>query len=92
MSKSEELQATIERLQKEIMEEPAFNMGSPVVVAQKQCRIFVAASQLAEISSKRLEKQTDTLILLARRLNWLTVALVFLGLLELGKFIVSLCQ
>ena len=90
MSKSEEIQATINQLRKEIGETNPHMYPTPAVIAKKQSEIFVLASQLTEISSQRLERQTDELVkqtdrlvdetILLRRFTkgvfWLTVVLV----------------
>lgn len=78
MCKSKELQDRIERLQNEmvdIVENRSFKMDSGVQVAKRQSEIFVAASQLGEISTRRIV-----------HLTWALVALTF-GLLIFTVFL-----
>jgi len=80
MSTPEELHSRLEQLQKEVAAIPPTRIGSDVRLAAKHSEIFVAAAQLAELSSRRLERQTATLIDLTRSLKIFTVALVALTL------------
>jgi uncharacterized membrane protein len=78
MNNPKELQIKIEQLRKEI-DDVKINTGfdSSSKIAKKQSEIFVLASQLAEISSSRMEKQTNKLIFLTWVLVGLTVSLLF---------------
>ena len=76
MSTPEELQKRIEQLRAEIAEVTPSHHIAPATIAAKHSEIFVLASQLADISSRRLERQTQTLIRLTWALVWLTVALL----------------
>lgn len=44
-------------------------------------------SEISEISGVRLEKQTDMLILLTRRLYWLTIVLVLFAAFDVAEII-----
>ena len=81
MDNSKELQETIERLRKElvdIVQNRSFKMDSGVQVAHRQAEIFVCASQLTEISSRRLERLTRHIIYLTWTLVVFTIGLFIL--------------
>ena len=77
MAKPEDLHAIIERKLEAIAEISPGHGGSEAKIARLHSEIFVVASQLAEISSRRLERQTQQLIYL----TWAVVALTFVLLL-----------
>jgi hypothetical protein len=81
MKTPEELNADIERLRKEadhIATVLPFQISSPVIIAQKHSEIFVCASQLAEISTRRIIRLTWFLAFLTLVLVGLTVGLLIL--------------
>lgn len=81
-----ELQERIESLRKDASQLNPQHGGSPGNIIQKQIELFVAASQLAEISSRRMERQTDKLIGLTWALVVLTVALFASSAKSVGSF------
>jgi hypothetical protein len=78
MPTPEELHAMIAQARKDIASVRIDHHGADAKIAVLHSEIFVAASQLAEISSRRLERQTDMLIALTCWLKWLTIVLVIL--------------
>lgn len=65
MPTAKEIQERIEQLRKEIAditEHRPFRMDSSVQIAQRQSEVFVAPSQLVEISSRRTQDLTEQLI------------------------------
>ena len=95
MDNSKELQTRIEKLRAEIADiadNRPQKVNSPVEVARLQSEIYVASSQLAEISSRRLERQTDTLIALTKWLCGLTVVLIFFGIFDFTEIILKLAE
>ncbi len=86
MRKSEELQNRIEQLRTEIatlMLDRRGERHTAVDIASRHAEILVIASQLADISSGRLERQTETLIRLTWGLFWLTLALTFVAAVQI---------
>lgn len=77
MNNPETIQTKIKQLRQEIADVKT-NTGfdSASNIAKKQSEIFILASQLAEISSRRIEKQTNKLITLTWVLVGLTIALL----------------
>ena len=79
MSKSKELQKRIDRLRKEIQNiagtDLSFQRDSAVQITHRQSEIFVAASQLAEISTRRIVRLTWVLAIL-------TVALLAIAFIQ----------
>jgi len=57
-----------------------------------QTAIGILLAESAERSSQRLEKQTDTLIQLTRRLYWLTGLLVFIGIFDVIDVVPKLIE
>ena len=82
----EELHERIEQIRKEIAEvKPSHTVATATIVA-KQSELFVAAAQLADLASRRLERQTDTLIDLTRSLKIFTV---IVAVLTAGLFVIE---
>jgi len=73
-----ELQERIEHLRKEIDGVCTFHVNSGSEISKRQSELFICASQLAEISSRRLERQTGLLIGLTWTLVAFTAVLVVL--------------
>ena len=93
MLDTEEIRNRIDGLHNAIkrdLDKDAIMLITPLVL-QNHAAIVDLTSQLAEISSARLERQTDTLIKLTRRLFYLTWILVILtaGLLVFTFFLVK---
>ena len=83
MKTPEELQARIDQLRKElvdIVENRSFKMDSGVQVELRKSEIFVCASQLAEISTRRIERLTNRLVCLTYVLAALTLGLFVIEL------------
>jgi hypothetical protein len=62
------------------------------LIAVEQSEIFVAASQLAEISSARLEQQTATLIKFTIGLYGFTIALAFFAVVQIIIMLLDYCS
>lgn len=80
MSKAKQLQSRIDELRKEIQSiagtDLAFQKDSAVQIAHRQSEIFVLASQLAEMSTRRIIYLTWTLAIL-------TGALLLIGFVQI---------
>ena len=86
MDNPKELQAKIEQLRKEIKDinaDPRYDrnqvnifLNSISDISKKQSEIFVLASQLAEISTRRIVRLTWALVILSIALLFFTVWLV----------------
>ena len=76
METAEDLRRHVEQLRKQIAEIYPSNNDAIAKIGKWQSEIFVAASQLAEISTQRLVKQTEALIYLTRALVALTAGLL----------------
>jgi len=77
MCESKQLQNRIEDLRTEIAEVSPTRVGAAAVIAAKQSEIFVAASQLAEISTRRLARITWGLLILSAALLAVEIGRVF---------------
>jgi hypothetical protein len=75
MRKATFLQEEIARLQKEIAGVGSTHINANAEIARRQSEIFVAASQLAEISTRRLARLTWALITLTFALLIFTITL-----------------
>ena len=80
MNNPEDIRRQIDALHEEIrnaLEKPGIMLATPIVL-QKHARILYLTSQLGEISSRRLERQTNRLIYLTWALVGLTAGLLIL--------------
>jgi hypothetical protein len=77
-----EIQGRIDQLRKEIDDIISFRGSAIAEISKRQSEIFVLASQLSEISTRRMEFLTKHLVYLTYVLAALT----------LGLFVVELCH